>query len=359
MDTKGHEGRGAEKSTARATVLVVDDDEGLLILMADVLGEAGYDVMTANSGAAAAKRLAERVPDLMVLDLKLKDVGGPELLKRLRKESFTVPFIVVTGQGDEKVAVEVMKEGARDYVMKDSAMLELLPAVVDGALTSIERDRALEEAQRTRLRLEKEVLEVSEREQHRIGQDLHDGLGQQLTAIEMMCASLKEDVASQPEIAKQVDRIGGMLREAISQTRSMARGLVPVKDEPEALWGSLVELAERTNSLGRLKCRFEYAAPVAVEDNAVAGHLYRIAQEAVNNAVKHSGAKEVTIALEETGDGGLELTIRDNGRGLEKTKGRGMGLQVMEHRAAVIGAELEVVSKPGKGVTIRCRLPGR
>ena len=340
----------------KATVLVVDDDEGLLILMREALRDAGHDVMTASSGAAAAKRLAERTPDLMVLDLKLKDVAGPELLKRLRKESLAVPFIVVTGQGDEKVAVEVMKEGALDYVMKDSSMLELLPAVVKGALTAIERDRALAEAERTRLRLEKEVLEVSEREQHRIGQDLHDGLGQQLTAIEIMCASLKEDVAGQSEIAKQVDRIGGMLREAISQTRSMARGLVPVKDEPEALWASLVELAERTNSLGRVKCRFDYTAPVAVEDNAVAGHLYRIAQEAVNNAVKHSGGSEVTIRLEQDGSGRLELMVMDNGRGLAKTKGRGMGMQVMEHRAAVIGAELSVESKAGKGVTIRCRL---
>jgi Signal transduction histidine kinase len=364
MDTKGHEGRGAEKPpvavgfTGKATVLVVDDDEGLSILMAEALREAGHEVVTANSGAAAAKRLAERAPDLMVLDLKLKDVGGAELLKRLRKEKLKVPFIVVTGQGDEKVAVEVMKEGALDYVMKDSAMLELLPAVVKGALTSIERDRALAEAERTRLRLEKEVLEVSEREQHRIGQDLHDGLGQQLTAIEMMCASLKEDVAGQPELLKQVDRIGAMLREAIAQTRSMARGLVPVKDEPEALWASLVELAERTNSLGRVKCVFEYAAPVAVEDNAVAGHLYRIAQEAVNNAVKHSGARAVTIRLEETAGGGLELEVKDDGRGLAQAKGRGMGLQVMEHRAAVIGAELSVESRAGKGVTIRCRWVG-
>ncbi len=342
----------------KATVLVVDDDEGLLILMEDALREAGHEVVTANSGAAAVKRLAERAPELMVLDLKLKDVAGPELLKRLRKEARAVPFIVVTGQGDEKAAVEVMKEGALDYVMKDSSMLELLPAVVRGALTAIERDRALAEAHRARLRLEKEVLEVSEREQHRIGQDLHDGLGQQLTAIEIMCASLKEDVTAQPEIAKQVDRICRMLREAISQTRSMARGLVPVKDEPEALWASLIELAERTDSLGRVKCRFEYAAPVSIDDNAVAGHLYRIAQEAVNNAVKHSGAKDVTIRLEELEEGGMELTVKDNGGGLAQTKGRGMGLQVMEHRAAVIGAELSVESKVGKGVTIRCRWSG-
>jgi signal transduction histidine kinase len=313
-------------------------------------------VVTAESGAAALAKLAERVPDLMLLDLKLKDVRGPELLARLRKEEHAVPFIVVTGQGDERVAVDVMKQGALDYVMKDGALLDLLPAVVKRGMTAIERERALAVAERERRRLEKEILEVSEREQRRIGEDLHDGLGQQLTAIEMLCTSLKADVAArQPKLKQQVSQIGERLREAISHTRSMARGLVPVKDEPEALWASLLELAERTTALGRVKCRVDCPEPVLVEDNAVAGHLYRIAQEAVNNAVKHSRAREVVIRLARR-DGMLELSVADNGKGFGKAQGSGIGLQVMKHRAAVIGAELRVESKTGKGVTITCTL---
>lgn len=343
-------------SASQPLILVVDDDEGLSFLMAEALRSEGHDVATAESWATALTRIKEREPALILLDLKLKDVAGRALLERVREESLAVPFIVVTGQGDERIAVDVMKQGALDYVMKDSVMLDLLPQIVQRALKAIERDRALARAERERQRLEREILEVGEREQHRIGQDLHDGLGQQLTAIELMCASLKADVGTaQPELTKHVEQICASLREAISHTRSMARGLVPVKDEPEALWASLIELAERTTALGRAQCRLDCPEPLLVHDNAVAGHLYRIAQEAVNNALKHSGATEVIIRLAQSGDA-LELSIRDTGKGLTGAKGAGMGLQVMKHRARVIGGELRVQSQPGQGVTIACRL---
>ena len=342
-------------SLKAASILVVDDDEGLLILMAEAFRAEGCEVATAGSGAEALAWLARQTPDLMLLDLKMKDVGGQALLERLRQDRSPVPFVVVTGQGDEKVAVEVMKQGALDYVMKDTGLLDLLPVVVKRALTVLERDRALAAAQVERQRLEKELLQISEREQQRIGEDLHDGLGQQLTAIEMLCTGLKEDVAGQPELSRQVEQIGQFLRESISQVRLMARGLVPVKDDPEALQVSLIALAERTNSLRRLRCRLECPTPVLFDGSATAGHLYRIAQEAVNNAVKHSQAAEVVIRLVQH-PVLLELQVTDNGKGFPKGRSDGMGLHVMKHRASVIGAELMVESKPGKGVTITCRL---
>lgn len=336
-------------------ILVVDDDDGLLILMAEALRADGHEVATARSGAAALAWLADRTPDLLLLDLKLKDLGGQVLLKRVKREAAAVPFVIVTGQGDEKIAVDVMKQGALDYVMKDTAMLELLPSVVRRALTAVARDRALAAAEAERTRLEKLILEVSEREQHRIGEDLHDGLGQQLTAIEMMCTSLREDAAAgRPGVAKDLDQISKLLREAITQVRLLARGLVPVKGEPDALQTSLMELAERTRSLGRCQCRLECPAAVLMDDAVTAGHLYRIAQEAVNNALKHSGAREIVISLTRS-RGVLELKISDTGRGLARLPGRGMGLHVMKHRASVIGAELTVDSKSDKGVAVVCR----
>jgi signal transduction histidine kinase len=336
-------------------ILVVDDDEGLLILMAEALRAEGHEVITANSGAAAQARLAERTPDLLLLDLKLKDVGGPALLKKLRLDERAVPFVVVTGQGDEKIAVEVMKQGALDYVMKDTALLDLLPSVVKRALTAVARERALAAAEVERRRLEKAIVEIVEREQHRIGEDLHDGLGQQLTAIEMLCTSIKDDAAAgRPGVAKDLETISKLLREAITQVRLLARGLVPVKGEPDALQTSLMELAERTRSLGRCRCRFECPAAVLVSDQVAAGHLYRIAQEAVNNALKHSRAAEIVLALTRA-RGVLELKIADDGRGLAKAHHPGMGLHVMRHRASVIGADLTIESKPDKGTVITCR----
>jgi len=322
--------------------------------MAEALKAEGYEVATAESGAVARHELRRHRPDLLLLDLKLKDVGGPELLDSLRNVDGPVPFLVVTGQGDEKIAVEMMKQGALDYVMKDMGLLDLLPAVVRRALAAIEQERALAAAQAESRRLEGEMLAVGEGERHRIGADLHDGLGQQLTAIELYCTALKADAAtSNPDLAARLKLMGRMLRDAIAQTRSLARGLVPVSDEPDALRIGLAELAETTTAIGPSKCRFECPGPVLFGDRAVAGHLYRIAQEAVNNAVKHARAAEIVIGLAREGST-VRLRISDNGRGLSSARGRGLGLGVMKHRASVIGGRLEMTSKKGSGLTIEC-----
>ncbi|MEO5961219.1 MAG: ATP-binding protein, partial [Opitutaceae bacterium] len=267
-------------------------------------------------------------------------------------------FIVVTGQGDEKVAVEVMKQGALDYVIKDTRLLDALPVAVQRALAAIAQEKALVAAQAEHKRLEREILAAGERERHSIGADLHDSLGQQLTALELMCTACKEDAAAQPDLAKRLATMGQLLREAISQTRFLARGLVPVGSAPDALQNGLTELVERINTLGHIRCRFACPNPIALHDPSTAGHLYRIAQEALNNAIKHSRAKNVTIRLAQT-DEALTLEISDDGTGLAKVPGRagGLGLGVMRHRALAIGGELNVTSKRDGGVIVHCRLP--
>jgi signal transduction histidine kinase len=343
----------------RKSVLVVDDDEGLLILMAETLRGEGFDVATAGSAKSARAALERSTPDLMILDLKLQDGSGPALVAELQRDKTPVPFVVVTGQGDEKVAVEVMKQGALDYVIKDTRMLDVLPAVAQRAFAAVTQKNALVAAQAEHKRLEREILATSERERHSIGADLHDNLGQQLTAIELMCAALKEDAAAQPALAQRLDAVGKMLREAIAQTRFLARGLVPVGDEPDALSVGLATLAERTHALGHVRCRFECPEPIAIADPVAAGHLYRIAQEAVNNALKHAHARQVTIRLTRAKDT-LALEIADDGAGLSKsrdTPSTGLGLGVMQHRANVIGGELTVTSKRGGGTAVRCVLP--
>jgi PAS domain S-box-containing protein len=221
--------------------------------------------------------------------------------------------------------------------------------------TDITQRKADEEERR---RLELEVLTASERERHTIGADLHDNLGQQLTALELMCAGLKADAAPHPALARGLDRMGKLLREAVAQTRFLARGLVPVAPRPDALQDELRELALRTNALGRVQCTFVCPKPVAVSDPFVAGHLYRIAQEAMNNAVKHARARRLTLRLAITASE-LVLEISDDGRGLPRAgrKQRGIGLRVMRHRANVIGARLEIQSLPNGGVSVICRRP--
>jgi signal transduction histidine kinase len=348
-----------ENATSTPELLVVDDDEGLRLLMTDSLRAEGYAVETAADARETLARLDRRPPDLLVLDLKLPDGGGPELIARLQRDRPAVPFVVVTGRGDEKAAVEVMKQGALDYVMKDSELLGHLPAVVRRALDAVARDRALQAAQAEHRRLEREIIDISERERHSIGADLHDNLGQQLTALELMCTLAKGDASSHRELAERLDTMSRMLREAVAQTRFLARGLVPVGAEPDALQLGLAELAERTDTLGKLRCTFECPQPVALPDPFIAGHLYRIAQEAVNNGCKHARARHIVIRLEET-SGRLQLSVRDDGHGLPSARAEradGIGLRVMRHRANVIGARLAVDSPRGGGVAVRCSLP--
>jgi two-component system, LuxR family, sensor kinase FixL len=207
-----------------------------------------------------------------------------------------------------------------------------------------------------RIRLEKEVLEISEREQRRIGQDLHDGLGQQLTAIEMMCESLKDDVGH-ASLKKQLNGICQHLRNAIGQTRSLAQGLAAFKVEVDGLQTALAALGRDTSSLAGIACRVECDSPISFKDTQTATHLFRIAQEAVNNAVKHGQSTEVTIRLSQR-DSVARLAITDNGKGFSSavSTSHGMGLNVMKHRAAVMGADLDIQSKPGKGVSVICTL---
>ena len=317
-----------------------------------------YVVSTARSARAAREALTHELPDLMILDLKLPDGEGAELVAGLQAVA-PVPFVIVTGQGDEKVAVEMMKQGALDYVLKDSALINLLPTVVRRALRTVMHQQALVAARAEHERLEKEILAASERERQGIGADLHDNLGQQLTALELMCTALKEDAASHPDLAKRLAVMGAMLRAAITQTRSLARRLVPVGSEPDALQNGLTELVERINALGRGQCRLECPSPVLVKEAVVSSHLYRIAQEAVNNAVKHARASRIVIRLEETkAEVILEVSDDGGGMGREDRAGarRGLGLGVMHHRARVIGAELVIVSGRN-GVVVKCRLP--
>jgi signal transduction histidine kinase len=339
-------------------ILVVDDDEGLLILMAETLRGAGHDVETATSAKSTRAWLDAHTPDLMILDLKLPDGSGPALVAELQRDNARVPFVVVTGQGDEKIAVEVMKQGALDYVIKDTRLLDVLPAIVQRALAALAQENALVAAQAEHKRLEQEILAAGERERHSIGQDLHDNLGQQLTALELMCATLKEEAVALPAIAKRLGTMGKMLRETIAQTRALARGLVPVGSDPEALQNGLTELIERINSLNRVRCHLDCPEPVLVGDPFVAGHLYRIAQEGVNNALKHAKAKHITVRLS-AANRVLTLEIADDGTGLGKTPStpRGLGLGVMQHRANAVGGELTLISKRSEGVVIRCTVP--
>lgn len=210
-----------------------------------------------------------------------------------------------------------------------------------------------------RKRLERQILEISDREQHRIGQDLHDGLCQQLAGIELMSQVLERKLAaSSPTNAERVAELGGHVRAAIVQARQLAHGLSPVTLESEGLMSALQELANNSQKLFCVTCTFICDPPVLVHDQAVATHLYRIAQEAVSNAIKHGKARHVTLSLKNAG-GRNVLMIKDDGVGLPRVlpTGKGMGLHIMQYRARMIGGAAMVERDLDGGTSVICSTP--
>jgi PAS domain S-box-containing protein len=387
-----------------------------------------------------------------------------------------VPFVVITGQGDERVAVEMMKRGALDYLVKDVQFQEFIPTIIQRSLKQLEREKKLSEAQeslrrehefasavldtsgaltsvidregrivrfnkayeqltgysteevkgkkvweilvppeeaeaihqtyqrlfaggdnvkseghvvprqgeprliawsRTAMRgpkgdleyviasgidisehrrLEHEVLRISELEQRRIGQDLHDGLCQHLAGIELMTQALEQKLQQNARsVAPRAAEIAAQVRESIRQTKQLARGLSPVALEDNGLMSALHELAANITSMFRVNCTFRCEAPVLLKNNAMATHLFRIAQEAVSNASRHGHAKNIEIVLQKMPER-IVLLVNDDGTGLPETAraGHGMGLRIMQYRAGMMRGSFGVQRRPESGTTVVC-----
>jgi PAS domain S-box-containing protein len=228
-----------------------------------------------------------------------------------------------------------------------------------------ERTRALNEANQelqkqmaARRLLEEEILHISEREQQRIGQDLHDDLGQQLAGIWCMSQVLEKSLAASKSPDKgDAARITSLLKDALALTRSLARGLHPVALLTGGLNAALGELAQRSKGVFRVDCRCECQSDIELE-NTTATHLYRIAQEAVTNAVKHGHAKQIEIQLS-SNPHRIVLSVKDNGVGIAALDpaSEGMGLRIMKYRADMIGGALALQNNAaGRGATVTCTI---
>lgn len=210
-----------------------------------------------------------------------------------------------------------------------------------------------------RKRLEKEIIEISGREQRRIGQDLHDSLCQQLAGIGFLCKAIETKIAEGSSVSvAEAAEVVNHLDEAITLTRGYARGLNPVRLESNGLVYALSELAVTTEKIYGIPCTFDYNKKILIKDNAAALHLYRIVQEALNNAIKHGNPTRIEITIRSDGKTNI-LAVKDNGKGFSGGAPQGMGLNIMDYRAAMIGAELSVDSKPGRGTTVACSFQTR
>jgi PAS domain S-box-containing protein len=212
-----------------------------------------------------------------------------------------------------------------------------------------------------RKQLEEAILEISAQEQRRIAQDLHDGLGQHLTGIAFMSKVLEKKLLDEsvPE-AVEAAKIVQMVNQAIDYTRQLARGLHPVAVEGPGLMSALKRWAGEVEELFHVRCRFQCDRSVHIHDVTVATHLYRIAQEAVNNAIRHGKPEQIVISLSAKGSTGT-LMIEDDGTGFTKdpAKQPGVGLNIMDYRADMVGGSLKVLPNEDHGVTVTCVFPLR
>jgi two-component system, NarL family, sensor histidine kinase UhpB len=421
-------------------------------------------------------------PDLVLADYTLPGFDGSAALKILLDCAPDVPFIFVSGSLGEERAIEALKSGATDYVLKDR--LQRLPAVVNRALTEARERRERRQAQaaleeqrvllgtlidslpemiyavdvnhhvkvvnrtlldavgkkreqvlglplaevwseenaaevvaqaastmRTgrasmnqerawigtdgslrwftfthvplrepsparagtisglvgtvqdvtdRRALEQEILEISNREQRRLGNDLHDGLGQELTGLSLLLKGLEVQLSREaPQYLSQITKISDLLAHAIQSTRSLARGLAPVNLERGGLPEALKHLAARCSDMYSLQCSFVNGGPKLPDlEEGAATHLYRIAQEATTNAARYARAKSISIDLHTTGRK-LQLCIADDGIGLSAglaQRSPGLGLKIMEYRARMLGGTINF-EEPGSGTRIVLSAP--
>lgn len=452
-------------------ILIVEDDAGLVSLLSRAFHKAGLRTCGVASGAEALAYLQSEEVGLMLLDLGLPDITGQELLEALREQGQQIPFIVVSGMSDIRLTVKMMKEGALDFILKDSSFLALVVPIVQRVLDGLEARRRLDESEvrfrqisetindvfwlmgpehseyryvnpafervwgyserelladakvwsdaivvedrgkyqqairrlwsgegkdytviyrirnsKGQLRwirdrgyarrnesgellwfigvasdvsaqkaLEGQVLAATEDERIRIGQDIHDDLCQRLAALKLKCSLIERSVTGlgQEQRALLSEAVLD-LQEATTLARSIAKGLSPVSLEAEGLMHALEELAETTGVRFGIFCRLDCPDSVAVANSTVATHLFRIAQELVNNAAKHAKPSEIGIGLHQGADG-IRLEVRNDGLPFQKYEPGhgGMGLHFIQFRADSIGASLTLIpGVPPDGGTV-------
>lgn len=243
------------------------------------------------------------------------------------------------------------------YLVAFSVLVALL---LEGLLVFRPAVARLSHEMHAQTRLQRQLLDAVTAEQHRLGSDLHDGLLQQLTGLSLLIRSLLTRASRGAALeAKDLAQIGTLLDDAIAEARRMSRAMMPVVLEQKGLAYALEDMSKQANASGRARCTARIELRGRLPEPSKSNHIYRIAQEAVQNALKHSQAANISVELVDTGDA-IELRISDDGIGLITPTGAsrtGMGLRTMEYRARAIGAELRL--EPGRptGTIVRCRLP--
>jgi len=341
------------QSSPPIRVLVVEDREDDFLFLCHVFQQSrrlDAKLEWARSFAEGVAALRRGEHDIAFFDYSLGAENGVALLGEAAAMGCTLPIILLTGHDSAEVDEAALSAGAVDFLAKGTLDHVHLERAVRYALRQAEMRASLRASQRR-------LLTVTDAEQQRIGADLHDGLGQQLTGLSCLAAALSDRLkAGDSEAAAQAATIAQLASDAIAQSRALARGLCPVQLENTGLVVALEEMAANARTLHGIEARFVVRGEPPACDHLAAMHLYRIAQEAVHNAVRHGKARQVRIALTSR-KREHRLLITDDGCGFDPSahgQAPGGGLRLMGYRAAMIGGVLSTDSRPGLGTRITC-----
>ena len=292
------------------------------------------DVACRRLGYTRAELLSRSLLD--ITEKSRRDEVGESLQKLLTQDYVTLQTVHVAKNG-EMIPVEINAHG---FAWQD-----------ERAILSIARDIS------ARRDMEKRITEASEAVQRNIGREVHDKVSQSLSSITMLTSMLLKNkkLGSRKE-RKDITMIRDLAAEVLDFTKHLCAGLFPVVLEDIGLDAALTQLADDQEPLSRVSCTFTSDGEIEVKEKLKSLHLFRIAQEAVANAVKHSGAANISIRLSQGESGGGVLTVEDDGQGLPENpeSSGGMGLHIMRYRAGIIGARLRISPGAGKGCRVVC-----
>jgi len=340
-------------------VLVLEDEPADAELELAALAEGGFECAAtlADGRAAFEAAFAPGRFDLVLADYRLPDYTGLEALEHVRRRDALLPFVLVSGALGEERAVEALRSGATDYVLKQG--LARLASAVRRALEErreherhLATRKALELSQERLRALSRRLLEVQEEERGRLARDLHDDIGQALTALKI-----------QLESRARAEECIGTVSHALERVRQLSLSLRPLQLDDLGLVAALRSHLDRQAGIGGLAPHFDAAeAPHGVAPE-VETACFRVAQEAINNVLRHARARNLWLRLFTAG-GRLALSVRDDGSGfdLEAARRRGaagasLGLVGMEERVALAGGTLELRAAPGQGTVLLATFP--
>jgi signal transduction histidine kinase len=350
--------------------LLLEDEPTDAELALAALAEGGFRCMPTLAAGRAAFEAAFAAGrfDLVLADYSLPDYTGLEALAYVRRSDPLVPFVLVSGALGEERAVEALRAGATDYILK-RGLARLAPAVRRALSERRERERhlatsrALEQSQERLRALSRRLLEVQEAERRSLARDLHDDIGQALTALKIQLESLARSGAAPQPV--RVEECIATAQHALARVRQLSLSLRPLQLDDLGLAAALRSHLDRQAQLGNLVPHFDAASAPPTVAPQIETACFRVAQEAITNVLRHAGARNLWLRLSGA-DGRLALSVRDDGKGfdLESARrraaaGESLGLVGMEERVALESGAFELRSAPGQGTTLLATFPLR